>query len=372
MFTSDEDIILDQELESEDKALENDEGVSQVSQNIISYTQLYSIETLFNKLKNNSLGIPNFQRKWGLWSLKNQSLFIESMILQLPIPSIVVFSDGALNYKVIDWLQRVTTIKAFLEDGFELSWLKQSKTELLNGYKFSQLEESIKNQIYNSTISVITVQCTPDDERANATYYEIFWRLNQGWLVLTPQEIRNAIYKWNFLDFIRWVEESWVKGIRDNETWRELYKIRWNDSPNYARERDVELLLKIFALAETPNGSVNKNMGEFINDYLAGANKKNETEISELRNSFMKAMEYLDQNDIINLFKTNKVRKLMWYNMLLSVLISYYKSNPNKLLPKKDFIQLISRDNLPDSSSDTWNVGKIKKWKEIFEDFIIQ
>ena len=46
---------IDEELALSDKQLEDEDDVSQVSQNIISFTQLYSIETLYNKLTNTSL-----------------------------------------------------------------------------------------------------------------------------------------------------------------------------------------------------------------------------------------------------------------------------------------------------------------------------
>ncbi len=362
---------IDEDLAMSDKMNEDEDDVSQVSQNIFSFTQLYSIETLYNKLTNTSLWIPEFQRTGWLWSLKNQSLFIESIILNLPIPSIVVFTDSSNKLKVIDGLQRTSTLKSFLNDWFRLSSLAQVKTEKLNGLLFSELPEDIKNQIRNSTISVITVQCSPDDERAEATYYEIFRRLNQGWLALTPQEIRNAIYKWPFLDFLRWTKEDSMEWIRDNPIWIGLYKIRGNQVLNYSRERDVELLLKIFALAENHDVKVSKNMWDFLNDYLKIANKKSNHDIDLLRSSFLKAMEYISDNHICDLFKKRKIRQFMWYNMLLSVVIGYYNSNPDGNLKQKDFTDLLIRTDLPDASSDTWNTVKINKWREIFSEFIL-
>ena len=362
--------LLDEELAIKEKLTEDEDDVSQVSQNIISFTQLYSIETLYAKLKNGSLWSPEFQRKWGLWSLKNQSFFIESIILQLPIPSIVVFSDSTFQLKVIDWLQRISTLKSFLSDWFELAGLSQIKTEPFNGLKFSDLPEWVKNQFLNSTISVITVQCTPDDEKADATYYEIFRRLNQWWLALTPQEIRNAIYKWPFLELLRW-NGSDKGGLRNNDTWKDLYKIRWNQGHNYARERDVELLLKIFALAESNDDRISKNMGDFLNTYLKKTNNKSEIEIGFLETAFLKAMEYINSNNIIPLFRENKIRQSMWYNMLLSVIISYYLSSPTYTLTNKDFSVILIRQDLPEASSDTWNIWKIKRWRKIFEGFIL-
>lgn len=362
---------IDEELALSDKQLEDEDDVSQVSQNIISFTQLYSIETLYNKLTNTSLWIPEFQRKWWLWSLKNQSLFIESIILNLPIPSIVVFTDSSNKLKVIDGLQRTSTLKSFLNDWFRLSSLAQVKTEQFNGLLFSELSEDIKNQIRNSTISVITVQCSPDDEKAEATYYEIFRRLNQGWLALTPQEIRNAIYKWPFLDFVRGIDDQNIVGIRNNVIWTSLYKIRWNQVLNYQRERDVELLLKIFALAENADDKIGKNMGDFLNDYLKRANKKTDEEIKTLDKAFTQAMEYIEANNIIGLFRERRVRQSMWYNMLLSVVITYYLANPTLKLDSRDFINLLNQWDLPNASSDTWNTVKIKRWREIFSEFIL-
>lgn len=363
--------LVDENLANKDKESEDENNVSQVSQDVVSFTQLYSIETIFNKLKNESLTIPDFQRRGGLWSFKNQSLFIESIILQLPIPSIVVFTDASFKLKVIDWLQRTSTLKSFLNNNLELSWLLQSKTEKYNGLKFSELPEDVQNQILNSTLSVITVQCAPSDERANATYYEIFRRLNQGWLTLTPQEIRNALYKGRFLDFLRGNETENTIWIRKNATWIELCKVRGNQALNYARERDVELLLRIFAIAETPDNSIDKKMWDFLNNYLEEANKKSNEDISKIEKAFDKAMNYIIINDLITLFKKSKIRQSMWYNMLLSIVLSFYLRNPDWILPDKDFLKIINRTNLPNSSSDTWNLKKIRDWREIFSEFIL-
>lgn len=170
---------LNENLAIQEKATEDNDNVSQVSPNILSFTQLYSIETIKNKLDNETLSVPVFQRKAGLWSLKNQSLFIESILLQLPIPSIVVFADKTNKLKVIDGLQRITTLKSFLNNELTLVGLEQIKTERLNSLCFSQLGEDERNAFLNSTISIITVQCSPEDIRSDATYYEIFRRLNQ-------------------------------------------------------------------------------------------------------------------------------------------------------------------------------------------------
>lgn len=363
--------LIDLKLETQNKNDEDLNEVSQVSPDIISFNQLYSIETIFNKLNNRSLTIPDFQRKWGLWSLKNQSLFIESIILQLPIPSIVVFTDTSFKLKVIDWLQRTSTIFSFLKDEFELSWLSQIKTENFNGFVFSQLPEDIKYQIWNSTLSVITVQCNPGDERANATYYEIFRRLNQWWLSLTPQEIRNALYKGNFLEFLRWNEETLIIWIRNHEIWNELYKIRWNYALNCSRERDVELLLRIFAIAETQDDTIDKKMWDFLNKYLETANKKSTDDLESIWVAFYKAMDYVVLNNLIQIFKDFKIKQSMWYNMLLSVIISFYLKNPDSELPERDFKTLVIRNDFPDASSDTWNIRKIKIWREIFDEFIL-
>lgn len=136
------------------------------------------------------------------------------------------------------------------------------------------------------------------------------------------------------------------------------------------QERDVELLLKIFAIAESGDTDVKKNLGDFLNNYLKLANKKSDEEIGEIKNAFEKSLEYVKTNDIIEVFKKNKIIGTIWYNILMASLVKYFLQNDTQLTNRNFQLLLDHRRDFPSESSDTWNITKIKKWREIFEEFI--
>ncbi|WP_255090714.1 DUF262 domain-containing protein [Escherichia coli] len=97
----------------------------------------FSISTLVDYLKNGTVFIPDFQRKY-VWSRGQASRLIESLIIQCPIPVIYLNQEKDESLSVIDGNQRLTSIKLFIEDGFELQGLTAYPE--LEGNSFSSLD----------------------------------------------------------------------------------------------------------------------------------------------------------------------------------------------------------------------------------------
>ena len=82
---------------------------------IVAFNEARSCADLFRLYQKGQLDIqPKFQR--GIvWSNKEQALFVDSLIKQLPIPSICISLDIKTQKRlVIDGLQRLWTIIHFL------------------------------------------------------------------------------------------------------------------------------------------------------------------------------------------------------------------------------------------------------------------
>lgn len=76
-----------------------------------------SLDISFNELldmyNNQELIIsPDYQRMFR-WSEEKQSMFIESLILEMPLPPIFVIENGEGSYELIDGLQRISTYLHF-------------------------------------------------------------------------------------------------------------------------------------------------------------------------------------------------------------------------------------------------------------------
>ena len=145
---------------------------------------------------------PVYQRRGGLWSPKNKSFLIDSILNEFDIPKIYIadftYGNTGLNhenksYAVIDGKQRFETIFDFFEGRVALadSFLYSDEPLLeLTGLGYKDLENSypkIASKFANFNLSVMSV--ITDDE---AKISDLFVRLNTN-KSLTGAEIRNAM-----------------------------------------------------------------------------------------------------------------------------------------------------------------------------------
>ncbi|SDH59781.1 Protein of unknown function DUF262 [Leifsonia sp. 98AMF] len=137
-----------------------------------------------------------YQRKY-VWDSGKASRLIESLLLNVPIPVCYFAEDDEGVYEVIDGLQRLTTIRKFLDDEFALTGV--SVLSELNGDKFSDLAPRDQRRLESRTIRciVITADSHPDIK------FDVFERLNTGAASLTAQELRNSVYRGPFNDSLK-------------------------------------------------------------------------------------------------------------------------------------------------------------------------
>jgi hypothetical protein len=131
--------------------------------------------------------IPEFQRRY-VWSERQASRLIESLIIQCPIPVIYLNQDKDEKFSVIDGNQRLNSIKLFLEDKLPLSGLTSYPE--LTGYRFSDLDKRFQRHISNRVLrcTVILKETHPQVK------FDVFERLNSGAVALTRQELRHGLY----------------------------------------------------------------------------------------------------------------------------------------------------------------------------------
>ncbi len=151
----------------------------------------FSISQLLELIRQGDLELaPNFQRNF-VWDRTRQSLLIESILLGLPLPSIYLsqYPDGILT--IVDGLQRISTIKHFMEDGFALTNLEYLK--VCNGLRYSELMQKLP-PLRVRRFGQTQLMCFVIDYRSpDKLKYDLFRHLNIGGKPLNGQEIRNCL-----------------------------------------------------------------------------------------------------------------------------------------------------------------------------------
>ena len=105
--------ILSDDIEALD---DSDEAGEQFDRKLVIDKVDPTIESLYMKFTRQKLILqPDYQRKYVM-KPQVASRLIESILLGLPLPSVYLsqYSDGRLT--IVDGLQRITTIKLFMED----------------------------------------------------------------------------------------------------------------------------------------------------------------------------------------------------------------------------------------------------------------
>lgn len=245
---------------------EEDKESSPSSYEVVTYPADFTLEVLVNKIKGDppEIQIPGFQRRF-VWRQAQASKLIESFLLGLPVPPIFVFTDAQNIQQVVDGQQRLKSIGYFFEGYFgpedkgrrpvfRLVGLNENSPYLNLTYKDLQVKhQAAARKLKDSVLRAFVIkQLNPND---NTSVFHVFERLNTGGTLLKGQEIRNCVYAGHFNDLL--VE------VNGHNSWRQLFGKKEPD----ARQRDIELILRFFALLHNSN-SYRKPMKDFLSDFM--------------------------------------------------------------------------------------------------------
>ena len=216
---------------------ETDDVVEAVSYRISSYGVDFDVEGLVRRINEEDIFVPDFQRGF-VWTQKEASQFIESLLLGLPVPGIfLTLEPDTEKMMVVDGQQRLKTLQYFYAGEFGESgrpFALQGVDAAFEGKNIGDLREPDRRRLNNSLFhATITRQLFPKEGKSSV--FHIFQRLNSTGRRLNPQEIRQAIYRGSLLNTIR--------ELNDNSDWRAIYGLGKS-----RRQKDQELILRFWAM----------------------------------------------------------------------------------------------------------------------------
>jgi hypothetical protein len=210
---------------------------------------------------------PDYQRLFQ-WSEGARSRFVESLLLEMPVPPIFVIEEEEGKYLLIDGLQRISSylhLRGELEAphldpriarGDYLRLTDCDIVDELNGHTWETIGTALQIRLKRSFVRVEVVRQGSD---ARFKYF-MFKRLNTGGQVLSDQQIRNCTIRLldaTFNDFLIQLSET--------ESFRQCTAIL-SQSRRLSAE-DQELVLRFFALRNYRQ-HFKHDVRDFLTEYM--------------------------------------------------------------------------------------------------------
>lgn len=232
----------------------------------------FSLKQMYDLIKSGDIELsPDFQRNF-VWDKTRQSKLIESILLGLPLPSIYLsqYEDGRLT--IVDGLQRITTIKKFIENELVLHNLEYLVD--CNGKKYNQLE-GVLSPLRLRKFGQTQVMCFVIDYRSPSKLkYDLFRRLNTGGKPLNNQEIRNCLSLPKVQNVLKVMVESDSFILATNRS----------VSDNRMEAREAALRFIYFYdqyILSNSVGKYNGDMESTLDDFIDELNNRSEDELSK-------------------------------------------------------------------------------------------
>ncbi|QIP91990.1 DUF262 domain-containing protein [Serratia fonticola] len=252
-------------------------------------TDSYTIawREVINLYKENEITIsPDYQRLYR-WDNARQSQFIESLLLNIPTPTLFFYIDTNGKQEVIDGLQRVSTIiRFFSEEIFKRDEIETARSEgshndlrnptvltetpiitTLDGWSAKELPEKVTRTIKNARVNIVILE----QETKPETKFNVFKRLNRSGVRLSDQEIRNCMARLagnDFADRLRRLAE--IEGI--------IEALSLNKESQKSQGVE-EALLRVMA-SLTYSDNFNHGVSDFLDEFMFHAAAENIIDIS--------------------------------------------------------------------------------------------
>lgn len=252
---------------------------------------------------------PEYQRLFR-WTPEKKTAFIESLLLNIPIPPVFVFTLDNGHWELVDGLQRVSTILEFMgllrdEHGNLMPGSICESSELLpdlEGRRWPTSNEGASRRLIGPgqqiairrsrlRIEILDQQTDPELK------FELFQRLNTGGTNLSEQEVRNCI--------IASIDPKAHTRLEEMANYPKFVEMTDVGKEREKRQYRLELVVRLIVLRHVKyaqNIDIHKFLDKGIVEILSNFNFpwKNEEDV------FKKTIDLLHKADGKEAFRTNK------------------------------------------------------------------
>ena len=261
---------------------ERDTTVASVAYQITSYGADYDVDGIVKRTRNEDIQVPPFQRNY-VWTFRQASRFIESLLLGLPVPGVFLAREESTGrFLILDGQQRIRTLLFFYDGLFDPPgkvarvFALDEVQKAFQGKSYKTLEERDRRRLDNGIIHATIVKQESPPEDVDTSLFYIFERLNSGETRITHEEARSAVFHGALI--------SEIKTLNDYGNWRKIF------GRKNIRLKDQELILRFLALLFN-RAKYSRPMAEFLNDFTA-RNKNPNLEFLQLcRSLFQRTID---------------------------------------------------------------------------------
>lgn len=261
---------------------------------------------------------PEFQRFYR-WNDNQKSKLIESILLNIPIPSIFVAQRPDGIWDVVDGLQRLSTIFEFMgilknDNDKLIKPLILTETNLLPSLDKKKwksdddddedyLTEAQQRYFKRSRLNFVIIQKESD----SSSKYELFQRLNTGGSSLTPQEVRNCL-------LIMSNEKHFqkLKELSDFEPFINTINI---SDKNIEEQYDKELVSRFLVLKDVEPSTMSSvtDLSSYLDDEIVDFFENKLGRWDEIKNVFERTFKLIEETVGEKAFKRYNLEKQVFY-----------------------------------------------------------
>lgn len=206
-----------------------------------------------------------------VWDGIQKNNLIESVQMRIPLPVFYLSEDNEGRMVVVDGLQRLSTLRNFVDGGLELQLMNQAE---LQAKTSDDLSPRLQNGIEDCNLTLYIM----DSRVPERALLDTFERVNSG-LPLTKQQVRNSLYMGPAARFLKSEAET------DN------FIRATGGSLLRTTMRDLEFVNRFCGFQILRIEGCREEMDEFLRQALQSMNKMSQIELAVLSAEFRNGLE---------------------------------------------------------------------------------